>query len=265
VSYNELTGIPQISFSLQNESEKQATLGEILEILENQKYPNYIAIDEFQQISRYPESNTEQILRSYFQHLKKSWFIYSGSQRHLLTPMFSDPAGAFYQSGGFLSLGKLDRVEYKGFILDLFARNNKVISEEAIDYILEWTQVYTFYTQYLCNKVYSKVKRKVTMELVRECILEIFSERETVYYNYRNLLTHAQFQLLEAVGKDGTVVEPYSQEFIQRHRLSSVSTVRKNLKALLDKEMIYEITGSEKSSYQVYDVFLQRWLQSNYN
>jgi len=47
VSYNELSGIPQISFSLQNDGEKQATLREILEILEKQKHRNYIAIDEF--------------------------------------------------------------------------------------------------------------------------------------------------------------------------------------------------------------------------
>jgi len=262
VSYNELTGVPQISFSLQNEGEKQATLTEILGILEKQKDPNYIAIDEFQQISQYPESNTEQILRSHFQHLKNCWFIYSGSQRHLLAPMFSDPSRAFYQSGGYLSLGSLDRAEYKAFIQDLFARNKKSIAEEAVEYILDWTRVYTFYTQYLCNKVYSKGHRTISREMVRECILEIFSERDAVFYNYRNLLTHAQFHLLAAIGRDESVMEPYSQDFIQKHHLSSVSTVRKSLQALVDKEMVYEITGEEKPVYQVYDVFLLRWLQS---
>jgi len=262
VSYNELTGVPQISFTLQNEGDKQATLSEILEILEKQKHPNFIAIDEFQQISRYPETNMEQILRSHFQQLKNSWFIYSGSQRHLLAPMFSDPGRAFYQSGGFLSLDPLDRTEYKAFIHDQFARSKKVISKESIDYILDWTRVYTFYTQYLCNKLYSKGVRNVSLDLVRECILEIFSERDAVFYNYRNLLTDAQFRLLEAIGREETVIEPYGQDFIQKYRLSSVSTVRKGLQALVDKEMVYVTLGPEKPVYQVYDVYLLRWLQS---
>lgn len=262
VSYNELTGVPQVSFSLESEGEKQTTLNDILDILEKQKYPNYIAIDEFQQISQYPESNTEQILRSHFQHLTNSWFIYSGSQRHLLTPMFSDPARAFYQSGGFLSLGRLDREEYREFIQNLFVKNKQIPEDGALDYIMDWTQVYTFYTQYLCNKVYSKGQRRITSDLVRECILEIFSERDAVFYNYRNLLTQAQFRLLAAIGSDEIVNEPYSQDFVQRHRLSSVSTVRKSLQALVDKEMVYVLTGNEKPSYQVYDVFLLRWLQA---
>ncbi len=253
--------MPQVSFRLQDDQEKQATLKEILEILEKQKYRNCIAIDEFQQITRYPEKNTEQILRSYFQHLKNSSFIFSGSQRHLLTPMFSDPRRAFYQSSGFLSLEKLDREEYKEFIQGHFSANGQSIGDKEVDFILEWTRIYTFYTQYLCNKIFSKGQSTVSLELIRDCILEIFKEREVVFFNYRNLLSHHQFRLLEAIGMEEIVYEPTSQYFLKKYDLSSPATVRKSLDSLIDKEMIYEQTGTEKPSYQVYDVFLMRWLQ----
>ena len=120
MSLNELTGIPEISFRLDNDQEKQATLQEVFNFLEKQKLPNLIAIDEFQQINNYPENNTEQILRTYIQPLKNCNFIFSGSQRHLLLPMFTDAKRPFYQSTGFLALGYLDPVEYRKFIIASF-------------------------------------------------------------------------------------------------------------------------------------------------
>lgn len=261
ISYNSLSGIPQISFTLQNEAEKQATLDEIFDILESQKRPNYIAIDEFQQISKYPEKNTEQLLRSYIQHLKKTFFVFSGSQRHLLTPMFSDPKRAFYQSSGFLALNKLEYDIYKSFIIQQFETNKQKISPEVVDFILDWTKSYTFYTQYLCNRIFSKGKGRIDEELTKTTIGEIFAERETVFYNYRNLLSPHQYQLLAAIAMEDKVSEPTGQAFMKKHDLSNASTIRKNLLALIDKEMIYETPSKDKPVYEVYDVFLSRWFQ----
>ncbi|MFB6307340.1 MAG: AAA family ATPase, partial [Flavobacteriales bacterium] len=120
----ELTGIPEMSFELQNEREQKASLQQIFRYLENSKKVNYIAIDEFQQIDQYPETNTEKILRSHIQHLKNCRFIFSGSQKHLLLPMFSDSKRAFYQSTDFLHLKKIERNEYKEFIQTHFQESN---------------------------------------------------------------------------------------------------------------------------------------------
>lgn len=261
VSYNGLTGVPQISLVLQSEAEKRATLGELFELLEGQRNPSLIAIDEFQQISNYPEQQTEQLLRSYIQQLNHTYFIYSGSQRHMLIPMFSDPKRPFYQSSSYLALGKLNTLEYKQFIQNHFETNSQAIGEEQLDFILEWTDAYTFYTQYLCNKIYSKGKRRITTRLIHECITEIFAERETIFYNYRNLLSHNQYALLSAVAMEGGVLEPTGQSFIKKYDLSNASTVRKSLQALVEKEMVYSIPAGEKPLYQVYDVYLARWFQ----
>ena len=261
ISYNALSGIPQISFTLQNDAEKQATLGEIFELLEKQKAKNFLAIDEFQQITRYPEKNIEEVLRSHIQHLNNTYFIFSGSQRHLLSPMFADPKRAFYQSSSYLALGKLDHEDYKSFIHQHFEKNRQSIKGEDIDFILEWTRRYTFYTQYLCNRIYSKRQAGITRNLIMECIQEILAEREPVFYNFRNLLSHHQYRLLSAIALEDRVTEPTAQVFLKKYDLGNASTVRKSLHAILDKEMIYETPGQDKPVYEVYDVFLSRWFR----
>ena len=261
ITFNELTGLPEISLQLNDEAERQATLKELFEVLEKQKQPNFLALDEFQQISQYPEKNTEELLRAHIQQLKNTRFIFSGSQRHLLVPMFSDAKRPFYQSTGFLPLERIDRDEYAAFISENFSKNKQAINGDAVSFILEWTKSYTFYTQYLCNVIFSKKRNNVTEPLVRECILEIFTEREPVFYNYRKLLSHHQFLLLSAIGMEDLVTEPTGQDFLKKYDLSNASTVRKSLHALIEKEMVYEHTGKGKTQYQVYDVFLSRWFQ----
>jgi AAA+ ATPase superfamily predicted ATPase len=265
VSYNGLSGAPLVSFTLQNDAEKRSTLSELFEILEKQKAFNIMAIDEFQQIYRYPEKNAEQLLRSYIQELKNTCIIFSGSQRHLLLPMFSDPKRAFYQSSSFLQLNRLDYHEYREFIQHQFERNEQTISAKNLDFILDWTETYTFYTQYLCNKIFSKRQTRITGDLIRLCINEIFTEREPIFYNYRNLLAHQQYRLLSAVAREVRVDEPTGQEFLKKYDLSNASTVRKNLHVLIEKEMIYEIPGGDKTTYQVYDVFLAQWFRMREN
>ena len=61
-------------------SQAQATLKEIFEYLEHSGKECYIAIDEFQQITDYPEKGVEGLLRSYIQFLPHVHFIFSGRQ-----------------------------------------------------------------------------------------------------------------------------------------------------------------------------------------
>jgi len=85
-------------------------------------------------------------------------------------------------------------------------------------------------------------------------------EQEVVYFQYRNLLTTMQWNLLKAIAKEDTVYRPTSKEFINTHQLESASHVQKTLQALLTKEMIYRDITESGPGYRVYDCFLSRWL-----
>lgn len=264
-TFNQITGVPEMTFITQNENEKEITLREIFSIVEQQDVNCIVAIDEFQQITQYPEKNVEQLLRTHIQQLKKTKFIFSGSQKHLLVPMFFNAKRAFYQSTDFLSLEKLEKETYFNFIKHHFENNSQDITDIALNMILEWSKTYTFYTQYLCNKIFSKSLKKITEDVIKNSIMEVFFEREMIYHNYKKLLTQNQHNLLKAIAIECFVKEPTSQDFIKKYNLGNASSVRKALISLVEKEAVYEHISETGSAYEVYDLFLARWLQWNYS
>ena len=82
--------------------------------------PCIVAFDEFQQISKYPEKNIEALLRSHIQHLSNVHFIFSGSERHLVTEMFLSSARPFYNSTSILELYPIVAEEYIPFVCHWF-------------------------------------------------------------------------------------------------------------------------------------------------
>jgi predicted transcriptional regulator len=257
ITVDSMTGEPTIDISLQDPSRKETTIEEIFTYLESQNKNIIIAFDEFQQINNYPEKNLEAILRSHIQLMTNTTFIFSGSQKHMLISMFGDIQRPFYQSTELLNLEKINRKEYAKFITHHFENNRRTIEPEAVDIALDLTEVYTFYVQFLCNKLFSTNVKKVTANLVIKTMLNILKEQEVIYYNYRNLLTLHQFDLLKAIASEGMVKKPTSKDFIKKHNLSAASTITTNLNALVNKEMIYQ----ETEGYKVYDVFFTQWLK----
>ena len=86
-------------------------------------------------------------------------------------------------------------------------------------------------------------------------------EKEAVFFQYRNLLTVTQWQLLKAMAEEERVVQPYNKKFINTYNLGSSAIVKRSLESLLQKEMIYRDTSISEPYYAVYDKFLMRWLQ----
>jgi hypothetical protein len=257
ISIDSMTGEPTVDILLQDPNRKESTIEEIFTYLKSQKKNIIIAFDEFQQINHYPEKNLEALLRSHIQQTTNTTFIFSGSQKHLLLSMFSDSSRPFYQSTELLNLEKINREEYAKFISYHFENNRRIIEPDAINLILELTEVYTFYVQFLCNKLFSTNIKKVTTELVIKTMLQILKEQEVIYYNYRNLMTAHQFDLLRAIASEGLVKMPTAKDFIQKHKLSAASTIKTSLNSLINKEMILD----DDQGYKVYDVFFAQWLK----
>ena len=87
LTIDELTGIPTFSLDLKP-SEGRESLKRIFEYLKQSGKRCYIAIDEFQQILSYPEDGVEAMIRSYIQFLPNVYFVFSGSQQHMMQEMF---------------------------------------------------------------------------------------------------------------------------------------------------------------------------------
>ena len=107
ISFETLTGAPQASFDFKPQQTEQS-IDSILHFLDNQSFRTVIAIDEFQQITNYPEKNADAWLRTRIQKLKNTVFIFSGSQQHIMSGLFASPKRPFFRSTAIMRLEKLD-------------------------------------------------------------------------------------------------------------------------------------------------------------
>jgi hypothetical protein len=264
ISFNPFTNVPQIQIEYQSPQEIIYTLQGLFTFLEAQHTPIVMAIDEFQQISEYPEKNVEALLRTYIQQLKNIRFIFCGSNRLMMTEMFTHAKRPFFASTRLLYLDKIDKAEYEVFIRNHFETNRKSIQDDALSEILNQTKSHTFYTQNLCNYIFSMKVNSIDIEAVKRAMDGILKENESFFFQYRQLLTPAQWNFMIAVAKENEVSQITAQKFISKYNIGTPANAIRILKSLIDKELILESHSIDHSKYQVYDVFLSRWLEVKY-
>ena len=264
ITFDAITGEPQFQINYQSEQEKEYTLKGLFNFLENQGVRILLAIDEFQQIREYPESNMEELLRTYIQPLNNVIFIFCGSKKHIMIDIFNNAKRPFYASTKFITLEEISTKSYNKFIEKNFTMNGRTITPKAIKYILEWTKRHTYYTQSLCNTVFSNDDKDVGIEEVKKACLQIFQQNESIYFQYRRLLTDNQWNFLIAVAKEQQVKQISSIKFISKYNVGTPASAKRIVDSLCDKELLAESTTKEGTFYFVYDVFFSRWLEREY-
>jgi len=264
ITFNPFTNVPQLQIEYQTPQEAIYTLQGLFTFLESQNTPIVMAIDEFQQISEYPEKNMEALLRTYIQQLKNIQFIFCGSNKSMMTEMFTHAKRPFFASTRLLYLDKIDNNEYAEFIRNHFEANKKSINTDALAAILNWTKTHTFYTQNLCNYIFSMKVNSIDIEVVKNAMDGILKENESFFFQYRQLLTPTQWNYLIAVAKENEVSQITSQKFISKYNIGTPANSRRIIKSLIDKELILENVNLNHTTYQIYDVFFARWLEARF-
>lgn len=255
LSLDELTGTPTFSITISND-QKEEPLRHILEYLKESGKRIYIAIDEFQQIAEYPEKGTEALLRSYIQFIPNVVFIFAGSKQHIMAEMFTSAKRPFYQSSQMLLLSEINMTEYHKFANSLMAAKNLHISEETFSYLYNMVDGQTWYVQHILNRLY-EYGGEFDNTIIDNIVTELVNEQEVAFYNYYSSLTYNQALLLSAIAREKAVDAILSHDFIVKHNLPASSSVSLALKALLNREYIYNHNGR----YIVYDRFFAIWLR----
>ena len=263
ISFDSLSGDPEISFDFSTAKQNEQSLAGLFSFLETQNIQIVIAIDEFQQIATYPEKNTEALLRTLIQPLKNVRFIFSGSNRHMLSDIFSSSKRPFFSSTQPMDLLPIKENIYLGFINKLFQANKRKIHPDALAFIAEWTRLHTYYTQVVCNRIYATGKTNITLETVQQECSNLLNEQSAIFLQYRNLLTPVQWNLLKAIAKEDKVYQPTAKQFVSKHQVGTTANVQRALEALITKEMIYKDQDKNGNYYRVYDCFLSRWLENH--
>lgn len=264
ITYDSISGEPQVQILYQSEHEKEHTLKGLFDFLDSQDKKILLAIDEFQQIREYPEKNIEELLRTYIQRVKNIQFIFCGSKKHMMIDIFANAKKPFYSSTQFITLDKIPWDKYHAFISHLFELNGRKIESDAVDYILEWTKRHTYYTQSLCNLIFSSGVKTISIAEVKEACVQILQMNETIFLQYRSLLTAGQWNFMIAVAKEQSVSQITAKAFLAKYDIGTPANSKRIVTALADKELIMENITKEGTSYAVYDLFLSRWLEREY-
>lgn len=264
ISFDSLTGEPELTFDFKQPKQYERSLADIFTFLENQGKKIVIAMDEFQQITEYPEKNMEALLRSLIQPLKNITFIFSGSSKHLLHDMFNDSKRPFFASVQTLHLEPIEKEKYISFVLAKFSGYKRKINRDALEFIMEWTKQHTFYVQVICNRLFTKGEKNISLVVVQQECYELLLEMEYIFFQYRQLLSSLQWNLLKAISAEDKVYQPSAKKFLAKHSVGTPANVQRLLEALMSKEMIYKEQDNKGSYYRVYDCFLSRWLENKY-
>lgn len=262
VTYDSITGEPQFQIAYHNESEKEYTLRSLFELLTSQNVHIVFAIDEFQQIREYPEQNMEAMLRTYMQRCNNVTFIFSGSRKHLMTDIFTNARKPFYSSTSFVSIDKISATSYSDFICKQFSAHKRKITDDAVNFILEWTQRHTYYTQFLCHTIYANGQKNIDIPEVKKACGQVLSQREPVYLQYRKMLTDKQWDFLIAVAKEGSVRQITAADFLKRYKIGGASVSKRLVESLCEKELLNAEVSLDGIDYSVDDVFFSRWLEA---
>ena len=260
ISYDAVTGFPEISFGLGEIQQPEVTLDEILGYLESSDAVCIVAIDEFQKIASFEEENVEALLRTKIQHLKKTQFIFAGSERHLLEGIFSNPARPFYNSVVFMQLLPIEVGVYVKFCQQLFLKYEKSVSPALVERLYECFQGITWYLQLSMNEAFTMAERGgcVDEEAYDQILNHLVDSKRFTFEDRYASLTEKQKTVLMAIASEfPNQVTLTSQNFITRYNLKTSSSVQTAVKGLVEKGILSDNHGVRRPT----DLLFMLWLK----
>ena len=255
----DMSGMPVWGVGLGSINNPTVTLDEIFTYLEKADKPCLVAIDEFQQITRYEDETIEATIRTYVQRCTNAHFIFSGSHRHMMNGMFTSPSRPFYQSVTIINLQPLDLEVYTDFCVRKFEEAGKHLDRAVVSLLYERFEAVTSYMHRVMNVLFSRTDRGASCDvsMVDEAIEFIIRLSSDTYESLFYQMPEKQRLLFLAIAREGKAKEITSGAFLKRNKLSSASSVNSALKGLLDKDFITE----DKNVFWVYDQFFPLWLK----
>ena len=256
--YDPIQNTPTFDVKLGDINMPEYTIKEIFDFIEQADKRCLIVIDEFQQITKYPEKNIEAVLRSYIQKISNANFVFAGSQRTILEEMFLSSHRPFFQSAKLIQLDAIELSIYKAFAIKHFQEGGKDIMPEAIEKTYTTFRGVTLYVQRIMKDAYAMTPNGATcdMGLVDNIIDSFVLEND---YRIRELLAYIsepQKEVLYAIHEERQAKSIVSAAFTKKHRLKSPSATQSAALKLLEDDIL---TRHEKV-YSIADPLLALWL-----
>ncbi|MDE7413469.1 MAG: ATP-binding protein [Muribaculaceae bacterium] len=261
--FDPLTGSPTFDLQLGDIKNPEYTLEEIFNYIEKSEKNVIIIVDEFQQITKYPEKNTEALLRTNMQRLTRSSFVFACSERTLLQEMFISSARPFYNSADIMHIGPIEEDVYVDFASKLFEERGKSIDEESVRWVFHLFDGNTFYMQRTMNGAFADTdagERCNHATLVRS-VKAMIAANEIIYREILSNISVAQKAILLAIAQERNAVNPMSSRFIKKYSLTSASSVQSGLIKLMKMSLVSKTEGI----YSIADPLLRIFINELYS
>jgi hypothetical protein len=257
--YDTVLGCPTFDIKLGDVVRPEYTLQEIFQFLSKADKRCLVVIDEFQQITYYPEANIEATLRKHIQTTENVNFVFAGSHRRIMSEMFGSEQRPFYNSARSIDLEPIDLGVYTNFAQEKFRENGKDIDAEAIRVVYETFGGVTLYNQQLMNDAYdaTPVGECCDVKTVKLLIDNFIQESGKKQKEILQFVTEQQKAVLYAILADEPVKSITSSAFTKRHRLKSPSATQSAMKALLRSDLVTRREGL----YSISDPLMDLWLK----
>lgn len=261
ITFDAATGAPSLSMTAVNLQQPELTLAEIFNYLESAPRPVIVAIDEFQEISKYGhgDGKAEALLRSHIQRSSRAHFIFAGSEQTVMTTMFSSVRRPFYQSCLMMHLPSIEENAYVEFAMRKFADYGKCGDKEVIRTVYRDMCGITWFMQMMLNELFAITPSGGHLRLDDIPVAEknIIGIQE---YSYRELLARLsplQRSLLLYLAKNGPTSNIMSAESLAASGFKTAASMQSACKGLVKAGLITK----SNETYYIYDIFFAKWLK----
>lgn len=261
--FDAMTGAPTFNIQLGDIQTPEYTLDEIFGYIEQCNKRVLIVIDEFQQVTKYSEKNTEAILRSHIQKMRNASFVFAGSEQTILQEMFVSAKRPFYNSAELMHLDAIPEEVYVGFAQHMFSARERTIEADPIRQVFRLFDGNTFYLQRTMNGAFADTPRGgiCSHETVIRSVKSMLAANEVMYRQMLSTISVSQKSTLYAIARERVVANPLSGTFVKGNALTSASSVQSALIKLQKAELI----SKTEKGYAITDALLRIFINNLYS
>ncbi len=216
------------------------------EVLSKKNKQAAFFIDEVQEIGEVASGRgIEGALRHVAQQSRFLSFIFSGSNRHLLSKMFYDKVRPLYKLCDRIILGRIDAVHYLKHINQLSKKRwGMKLDNNALGVLLDLTACHPFYVNSLCLRLWeSDLQKAPSLEMISDHWEQMAREERQEIMQELSTLSHGQRKILIAIA-EGDVRALTGKLFLKKINMTSSSVVEA-IKVLEQRDYIEKKESGE--------------------
>ncbi len=214
-------------------------------------------LDEIQEINQIENGFALQgAIREFAQHSKYIVFIFSGSNRRLLSHMFDDRSMPLYELCERLSLGRIGQELYARYINKIAKETkNGELSTETLNQIFLLTKLHPKRVYNLCFQIWKDYEdNKITPEQVEKSWNELLEKKSDVIRGQLKHLNSGALKVLTLVSENNEI--PITGKIAQSKVDLTSAAIVNALRALEEEDLIFR----EQDKYQIVDPLIASFL-----